>query len=375
MTISLLRPPKVALEERNFITLSVSNKLVYAPLYPYDPSFPREVGILTLDEYVDKSLFVINKSLGVVILRHRGVYNYYAVVCYASYKSDLSYARAHFDVYSVVPTTSSLLAYLSGDYPDPYEVYYYRYRYVPTSIAGCTGSIIKGVGIGCKDSPVNPLVNLDKCTKSGVASLVDTTHPSGRFGYARTNNYIEFEYLGSYLLEPLSELVPPKAIVEVDVVKDKDGTIRPNLSTEKTEDEHRYDVSFGAIDYKGGSTMFVSLFSGNIGKYVEIARRKNLFADYVKHDLSYVREVYKVLRSENKDMLATENELAYHLIGREELEVDAVADFYEREVINLKRVNPARVADFDDVIRRWVGRAVKFNRTKAYGTLMKVMKV
>jgi hypothetical protein len=61
-------------------------------------------------------------------------------------------------------------------------------------------------------------------------------------------------------------------------------------------------------------------------------------------------------------MLITENELTYQLIGAEELEVKSIADFYEREVVNLKRIDPAKIVDFDQTIDMWIAKAQQHNK-------------
>jgi len=200
------------------------------------------------------------------------------------------------------------------------------------------------------------------------------------------------------------------AVVEVDVVGDgsRDNPIRPNFDASVVVKERyrklydvlvnklklseaeaidvlksmyrnpisrRCDVNYGAIDYKGTPTMFVVLSGGNVGKYVSRSRSKNMFADYIKPSFDFVKELHRRIRSENKEMLITENELAFQILHRREYEIDAIADFYHREVVDLKRLNPARVSGFDRTIDSWIKKAEQLKRTDSLTKLKKAKKI
>lgn len=245
-------------------------------------------------------------------------------------------------------------------------------------------------------------------------SATDTSHPEGRFGLAFVESfYVERNIaLMGYLTSPKSNIPKPQAIIEYNIKEDystRKGKkiIKPDMPEELVEvdknmvtpDEwkavqanpkganglplvDRLAVSWGAIDYRGEPTMLVAVYGGSpsyvrgdaVARHIEYARGKGLKVYKPPRSPSEARELYKQIRSDRPDMLITENELVYQLIGARELEPDAIADFYERELLNLNRIRNVPTWELDRTLRRWERVAEKYKRGDALRKLRKVRK-
>lgn len=241
-------------------------------------------------------------------------------------------------------------------------------------------------------------------------TVTDTTYASGYFGVGvttGTSSMLSVVALSSILRAPSSSLPQPSAIVEYPVVGSgkPEDPIRPDMPQELVEVDpgtlppeeaqavlfnpkgpnglpqvDRLAVTWGAIDYKGEPTMITAIYGGSpsylrpdrIQRHMEHARRKNLLAETIKPDPAYVRDLHRRLAKDRKDMLITENELMYQLLGYEELEVDAVADFYERELVNLKRIKDVPGWALERTLEIWERLAEKYKRSNALVKLRRV---
>jgi len=134
-------------------------------------------------------------------------------------------------------------------------------------------------------------------------------------------------------------------------------------------------VTNGAVDCRTPSYCLYAVFDSNpynpnavIGQY-EYAKRKG-HTVYKPRYFSYT-DFYR-REKEKRDWLITENELAYQLFGREDLELRAVADFYWREVVELNRVplEPQVIR----TIELWVKRATELNLHDVVVKLNSVLK-
>ncbi|MEM3430456.1 MAG: hypothetical protein QXI59_06265 [Candidatus Bathyarchaeia archaeon] len=129
-------------------------------------------------------------------------------------------------------------------------------------------------------------------------------------------------------------------------------------------------VSWGAIDYKNEPTMLCAVYEGSPSyldplrhnKQREFARSKGLKVEAGSFEIDSVRSLYNKFKKDRKEMLITESELAYQLIGDETLELSGIADFYEREVVDLKRIVPSKIIDFDETIEMWMAKAKQNNK-------------
>jgi len=275
-----------------------------------------------------------------------------------------------------------------------------------------SGSVVKYMWWGLPpNGMLDPLNQLDWLVNNVRKAIVvtDTDLVSGLFGVELLRSYdlgSEATFpIAAYLLEPMSRHEPAVAVIEVDTVNDG-GLIRPNLLRDEVVDPrfekiysklrslgldddeigvliripkiNRLAVHYGSIDYRTSSpTMFLAIYGGDrpaVDMQIENARKRNMYADFVNPSTD-IRELHRKMKRENPDMLITENELAYQLLGYEELEVEAVADFYQREVLDLKRVDPSKIPSFDRTIKMWMDRAKKLNRSSALSKLRRAAKM
>ena len=339
-------------------------------------------GYRTVDDFTDKAVEGVCFELATLFAR-QGANNA------NTYK--LGYNSADptmdFEMFKAVNGTATRIGYEAIDLPAN-RSYLMRFS--------VSGSTLKGF----RDDLTTPKI-----------SVTDTTFASGGFGAGGAWNQPFRAFAFAYILKaPTSSIPSSQAVVEYPVIGKgtSDDPIRPNMPEELVEidpralppDEanavqanpkgpnglpmvNRLAVTWGAIDYKGGPTMVVAIYPStpsyvrkdNVLRHIEFARGKNLFVDTGPFTLDRVRDLYRKLKTINRDMLITDNELAYQLIGAEELEIDAAADFYEREVINLRRIDPAKIVDFDKTIDMWLERGKRFKRDKALEKLSKVKKI
>jgi hypothetical protein len=92
---------------------------------------------------------------------------------------------------------------------------------------------------------------------------------------------------------------------------------------------------------------------------------------YKPRDYSYL-DFYR-REKEKRGWLITENELAYQLFGREDLELKAVADFYWREVVELSRLKEIS-EPIRDVLSYWLRRSRELRVEYAERKLIEVIK-
>jgi len=239
-------------------------------------------------------------------------------------------------------------------------------------------------------------------------SVTDTDLASGRFGftlYAR--GYISVVFEATYLLAPSSPSPQVNVIVEYDVIGEGtiENPIKPNMPQELVEvskdqvtpeewlaiqsnskGEHglplidRLSVTWGSVDYKGEPTMLCAIYSSSpsylredrILKHIEYAKKKNLMVIKIPRTLREVNEIHKKITGTRREMMITVNELAYHLLGKPELEIDAVADFYERELLDLNRIKKVPTWELHRILNRWEELGKHYKRFNAIKKLAKV---
>ena len=240
--------------------------------------------------------------------------------------------------------------------------------------------------------------------------ITDTTYTSGYTGIGHTYGSEHARPVIAVFMPPFSTPMPSAlAVVEYPVTGSgkPEDPIRPDMPQELVEidprslppDEasavqhnpkgsngmplvNRLAITWGAIDYRNEPTMVVAIYPSapsyirgdSINRHISYARGKGLLAHAGPFTLDRARDVYGRLKAMRNDMLITVNELAYQLIGTDELEVDAVADFYEREVINLGRIDPSKIPNFDAIIDMWINRSISLKRKNALNKLLLVKK-
>jgi hypothetical protein len=257
-------------------------------------------------------------------------------------------------------------------------------------------------------------------------TVTDTQWRWGYYGLGQVRGTHQFHFPNTYYTKPWSVSEQPLVVVELPVmgsgsaedpyspglaqelveIDTSDPTISDFLKIEKKQYDtlktrgfsdseikllfgrvprHQIDrlaVSWGSIDFRVDAstgkpispTFLVAIYSStpsysrkdNIQRQIEHARRKNFKVYTPPFDIKSIHSREK----RDRDWLITESELAYHLTGREDLEVDAVADFYEREMQlgTLKGVDPWI---FDKTLEMWIERAKRLKRDKAVEKLGK----
>jgi len=246
-------------------------------------------------------------------------------------------------------------------------------------------------------------------------TATDTDRSEGRFGILTINpdptNYTYDGAVGhpysAKLLAPLTELPKPISIIEYDVIGSgkEDDSFKPDMSRDLVEVSEsdvtpeeweaiqsnpkganglplvdKLAVTWGAIDYKNEPTMLCAIYGGSpsyldpnrIQKHISYARSKNHKVFKPPKNISEAKALHKEIIKDRKDMLVTSYELAYQLIGNSRLEVDAVSDFYERELINLNRIKRVPTWELHRTLDRWIRLAEKHKRDNAYKKLEKV---
>jgi len=393
IALSQLKPKLPKFIENSFVYLALTGKVVYGftTNVPYGASSGGF--LLTRDILVDRSVIAL---LG-------GSYPYSCVGRYADSNNLYMFSADPFDQILCKRSNGNWVKFSKQrNYMDVYTE-----LSLPFALS-ISGSTIKGLWwIPKEDGTIDPLdVNWLRNNIYMSIVVTDTDIVSGRFGFDTGDDYAIINSLSVYLLEPLSSHKPAIAVIETGVVKDDDNVVRADLlhdyvvpkeheklynklksmGFDDSEIERFYRIrkvdrlafNYGSIDYKGGSTMFLAVYGGDkdvVDKQIDYVRKKNMFVDFIKQDIGYIKDLYRRIRLENKDMMITENELAYQLLGYEELEVDAVADFYQREVVDLKRLNPATVSDFYRTVGLWIDRAKRYNRSSALSTLYRVARI
>mgnify|MGYP000262271893 CR=1 FL=1 len=238
-----------------------------------------------------------------------------------------------------------------------------------------------------------------------VISVTDTDIASGKIGgqYATirafTSNWrvtTTCSIFTMWLRAPITEIPQPSAIVEYPVKEDTKfdvlvgkevKRISPDMPENIIEDEeygkvNTLAVTWGAIDYKGESTMLCAIYEQSpeylrkdrVLTHIEYAKKKNLMVIKTPRTLREVNEIHRKITSTRREMMITVNELAYHLLGKPELEIDAVADFYERELLDLNRIKKVPTWELHRTLNRWEKLGKRYKRLNAIKKLARVRK-
>ncbi|ALG76225.1 hypothetical protein [Pyrobaculum genetic element 1] len=238
-------------------------------------------------------------------------------------------------------------------------------------------------------------------------TVTDTNYASGYPGIGFVSGGHQHYLTMTYFLPPFSQAPQAVALIEYEVVGD--GTlnepfrplfpqefieIRPSDVSSQEWDAVKHNIkgrnghsivdrlaiTWGAVDFRADSsgkpvapTVLVAVFdqrSDRVVRHINHARGRNKHVYKAPFDTK-LHYIY-VTERRDRDWLITENELAYQLLGREDLEVVAVADFYEREIADLGRVKPSPVVEY--VINMWRDRAQRTGRSDAEEKLRRVLK-
>jgi len=351
-------------EDVSFVYLQAIDKL--------RPAVEQPNAWQTLDIFTDKALEVVQGWIrgvdtGALMVRGRDrtpeESSYYAL------STQPAASTADFSLWKRVAGTVTRLGDEAVDISD--------WAHYDTKIS-CSGSSIKAF----REDMTTPKI-----------SVTDTDIPDGRFGIGFINRSYQYDYkdhhyhfvdyIYAYLRPPSSISPKVQAIIEYDVIGmgSVGSPIQPDMPKNITESGiNTLAVSWGAIDFKVNDNTYVcAIYNSridNVLKHIGIQRSKGRFTTTVKYDVMWIREIYNKIRKLKAETLITPNELLYQILGEEKYEVLAIADFYEREVLDLGRVKPSKIVDFDRVIERWMDKArryklydavEKFNRVRKRG--------
>jgi hypothetical protein len=265
-------------------------------------------------------------------------------------------------------------------------------------------------------------------TVSIAVSATDTTFTSGGFAVRITNSGgppAVADGLLAFLRAPYSPSPEALALIEVDIagagtqedpyrpalpqdlveIEPANPTIPEFLRLEKrkydllrakgfTDEEiklllgyipqHQVDrmsITWGAIDFRSdpatgkpiATTYLIAVYDDpeKVLKHVKYARSRNMKVYTPPFDFNRVKVIHRIERRD-RDWLITENELAYQILGREEFELDAVADFYERELIDLGRIKDVKEWILEETLAMWEERARRYGRDQALEKLKRV---
>jgi len=250
---------------------------------------------------------------------------------------------------------------------------------------------------------------------TAAVSVTDTTFASGAYGVLQGTGggSSSCPALTGILLAPTSPLPKAQRIIEAEITGSgtEDDPYRPNFKQELAEisqltnisdfllqeakryealkakgftDEeiklllgyipkHQVDlasITWGTFEYKNESTMLAVITgdnpyqSGAILRQEEHAKSKNLKVLKPPRDLSEARELHRQIKADRPDIIAGAHNLAYHCIGDENLELLAVADFYDgfvRGTYNIKDLEKLPAGELKRTIIMWMKRLDKAN--------------
>jgi len=252
-------------------------------------------------------------------------------------------------------------------------------------------------------------------------TVTDTTFSSGKFGvkyYGHGNNGLTGFYAVLYTpstttRRPLAileyevgeqSIIRPSQIITIDEALQKgyklpeeivrrykiyqslknkgftDEEIKDLFGTFKTKIDV-LSISWGSIDFKKeDGTVHVCIYSNNpynsnaLDEHISFVKNKGL--DVITTiDRSKLIDIYSQIRKKRPSIMITENELAFQLFGDKKSMLMSLADFYEREVLNLNRIKDVPFEILRYTIVRYIEDAKKLNLDYVVEKLTKVLKI
>ena len=338
--------------------------------------------LITLDTFTDHGV----ECLGVVLNVDTGV-----DVCVARYDLNTSTNKPRNYLNTLQTGGHSLYKYDSGSATqignesvslsvlDPFYL-----------LLSCVGSTIKSF----RDS--RPIQSSD----TPKISATDTSFASGCYGVGnldRTyvwntgiNLYPFCHWWYTRLKSAYSPLQKSLVVVEVDyeIIEhplEKYPIIQPKLPKRIVGNKDLLSLTWGSIDFRTvngkpiSPTYLISITGNNpynpnaINEVLSQLRARG-FKVYTNPQ-NRIDEIYRNEKSD-RDWLISKEELAYQILGTEKHEIMAVAKFYEREVINLGRVKPEEIPNFDTLMRRYISLAKKYKIEDKYALIFtKALKI
>jgi len=325
-------------EDVSFAYLAAIQKLTYDRVRESNP------GYRTVDSFSDKALLGLVCDLNPLAIRYAGGANGNRYNAYVN----TSASTADFKISKVIDGSETVLSSESVDLSRASG------HLVMFSVAGST---LKGFREDLTTAKIS-------ATDTDLASgYVGTSIPTGG-DYNYYASLLTFE-----LKAPATPLPKAKAIIEIDQLKQDLRPIPDNAPAFLKEDIKRYEilkqkgftdeeikllfgdiqthvdlasVTWGAFDYKGEATMLIIITgdnpyqSGAIEKQIEHAKSKNLKVLKPPRDYSEAIEQYRQLKQEFTEWIVGIENFAFQVLGHEDIEPLAVADFYYGELIEHK---------------------------------------
>ena len=395
--IDLASIPTIPRSKLEYPTVDVTIAYLAAINKMYHPGGGGSRGaaykIVTIDSFTDKTIEGMLRDRMLFTARYKDVNNWYEqIFTTGASSSDHQIAK-------YVDGTRTILGYEAVDL-GANSVYYFAFS--------LSGSTLKGF----REDLTTPKI-----------SVTDTTFPSGQFGVMSTSGTNDTYPIACKLNPPMTRLPRPVVILEyyVDGTGREEDPIRPAMPTNlvdilkldnapdylraearvysKLKEQGYSDeeiefiigskpnpyvdvlaVSWGAIDYRDTATMIVTVYDigaefldpKRIDRHVEYVKGKNLLCRFIKD--SVIDEIYKEIYKAYGELVISLNEFKYHVIGDPKYEILGICDFYEREVVNLSRLKPSNVVDFEETITMWINRAKRMRLYEAVDRLKKILK-
>jgi len=203
---------------------------------------------------------------------------------------------------------------------------------------------------------------------SQIGTITDTEFTTGYWGYGTEIN-IDYANLPAvvYFGDATSRLQKPIAIVELPVIEenkrvevqlpqDLRDPKKLGLNLNKPQINLK-SVTYGAIDYKGGSTMIIAIYKHG-APYLDPKRFEDVLAIAknkwkVPNSVQEAEEIWKEFKNANPDMIAGKHTVAYHIIGDANIEPCSVADFYHGNLIQEQKIKGVPEWELRRTLLRW----------------------
>jgi len=361
-------------EDVSFAYLAAIDKLKFD--HTHHTFWEPEIYVTTVDSFTDKAIQDQKSDrshINVRIVDYSNLYNF---------TLDSSKATADFLIHRLVADVQTDIASEAVDINTD-SVYGIK--------ASISGSTLKGY----RDDFVTPKF-----------TVTDTSHASGLFGSGLYDAGGHGGYPGqARLLAASSPAQMQHAIIEYAVIGSgkEDDPLRPDMQLDLVEilntnisnpkllkEAKRYEilknkgftdeeieallgyipkhqintlaVNWGAYDYKEENTIITTVRGNQVLEHKEYAKTKNLKAFTVKDDKTYIEDIFKEIRAGRSEMIAGKHNFAYQVLGYEELELLAIADFYDgfnQGTYNMKDLERVPEWELERTINRWMNKLEK----------------
>jgi len=303
---------------------------------------------VTVDPFTDKAVEGVGGNFANLVGRFQDIYNYYCVDLYTPR------ATEDFHIVLVSAGTGTDLAVEGVDLEDrPYKLK-----------LGIVGTTLYGY----REDMTTPVI-----------SATDTTFASGYYGPRESSESwgMHLSVFSGILRAPSTPRPKPIAYFEVPII----GTGKPDdLFRAKMPEEIIDDPVLGRRNLLALSHSSLIPIDRRTGKPIHGTALVRIFEqpdrDPALRDIPTCLDALRAITGvtelaiDNAKLLAKQlddrlrdGEIKYMFNPTPENELWSLLDFYEREVINLKRIDPTKIPDFDLLMDRYAERSKKIGRT------------